>query len=107
MYEHSDHLIKKAMPLLVAFVAFIGGSCFTVFAPDSTMDRARVLQYCAFGVLGTLGLASLIRKLWQLEPDWDFLNMRRNLIIFLLCLCWGFGAISGFILFYLIPRHIV
>lgn len=107
MYEYSDKLIKKAIPLLVAGIAFIGGSCFTAFAPEETMARAKAIQYSVFGVLGTLALASHVRKLWQLEPDWDFLNMRRNLVILLLCLCWGFGATSGFILFYLIPRHIV
>jgi hypothetical protein len=97
---------KKALPLLVAFVAFVGGCCFTILAPVETLDRASAAGYSAFGVLGTIGMVALFIRLRHFPPTWRLYTMRRNLVMFLLCLCWGFGAISGFIVFYVIPRQV-
>lgn len=107
MQDYADQLFKKALPLIVALIACVGGSCFAIFAPEETIQRGMAIQCLALGIVGTFVLVSIVRKLWQQDPDWDFMKMRRNLVILLLCLCWGFGAVSGFILFYLIPRHIV
>jgi hypothetical protein len=105
MRDDADRLIKKAVPLLAALVACTGGSCFTIFAPVETVSHARAIQCSIAGIFGTLVVADLVRKSLQLPPDEDFFGMRSRLIAFLLCLCWGIGAISGFILFYFIPRH--
>ena len=83
----------------------VGHSCFTIFAPVETMNHAKAIQYSVAGIFGSLAVVSLVRKSWSLEPDDDFFGFRGRLIAFLLCLCWGFGAVGGFILFYYIPRH--
>jgi hypothetical protein len=98
---------EKAMVLLVALVTFIGGSCCTAFAPPDTVDRSTALLFTAIGLLGTIGMVILLRKLLQRDARWRFFNLRRNLVVFLLCLCWTFGATGGFVVFCLIPRHLV
>ena len=105
MHHDADILIKKAVPLMAAFIACIGGSCFTIFAPIETVDHAKAIQYSIGGIFGTLAVVALVRKLLRLPPDEDFFGLRSRLIAFLLCLCWSIGAIGGFILFYFIPRH--
>lgn len=103
MYEDADRLIKKAAPFFAPLIACIGGSCFAIFAPVETIGHARAIQYSVVGILGTLAVAAHVRKLWL--SDEDFFGFRSRLLAFLLCLCWSIGAISGFILFYFIPRH--
>jgi hypothetical protein len=104
MHE-AEMLVKKATPLIAGFIACIGGSCFTIFAPIETVDHAKAIQYSVAGIFGTLAVAAMVRKLVRLTPDEDFCGFRSRLIAFLLCLCWSIGAIGGFILFYYIPRH--
>lgn len=105
MHNDADILIKKAVPLFVALIACIGGSCFTILAPPGTMEHGKAIQYSVAGIFGTIAAASLLRKLLRLPPDEDFFGFRSRLLAFLLCLCWITGAAGGFILFYYIPRH--
>jgi hypothetical protein len=110
MYNDEDLFIaavQKAIPIFVVVIAASGGACFTIFAPPETLDHASAVQYSTLGVLGTLGLAALVWKLLKFPPTWRLSNFGRNLVIFLLCLCWVFGAVSGFIIFYVIPRQAV
>jgi hypothetical protein len=107
MRDNIDLLVKKSIPLFAILIACVGGSCFTIFAPVETVAHAKAIQYSIAGILGTLAVFSLVRKSLNLEPDDDFFGFRGGLIAFLLCLCWGLGAIGGFILFYFIPRHAV
>jgi len=105
MRDDADRLIRKAVPLFAGFVACIGGSCFTIFAPTETVDHSKAIQYSIAGILGTLLMADLVRKLLRLDPDEEFFGFRSGLIAFLVCLCCGIGAVGGFILFCYIPRH--
>lgn len=107
MHDDIDRLVKKAIPLFAVFIACIGGSCFTVFAPVETVGHSKAIQYTVAGMLGTLAVAERVWRLSQLPPDEDFFGLRSRLIAFLLCVCWCIGAIGGFILFYWIPRHVV
>lgn len=107
MDEYYIRVCKKALPLMAIFVAFIGGCCSVGLAPIEMVERSMAMQYSGFGVVGTLGVAALVRKLSREDADWEFLHLRRNLVLFLLCLCWLVGAVGGLFVFCLIPRQVI
>ena len=102
--NYDEVLFKRALPLLAALVAAIGGACFTIFAPADSMDRFNAVSYSIAGIAGTAGLVGILRALLRLPSSWNFYNLSRNLLVVLICLCWTFGAVSGFILFCVMPR---
>ena len=104
----NDRLIAqafhKALPILAAIVATIGGATFAVFAPPGTMNRVTSVGYSLAGIVGSAGVFVVLQRLRRFPLTWQVCGLRRNLVSFLICLCWTFGAVSGFILFYIMPR---
>ena len=101
MLEKAFH---KALPLLVGITGVIGASCFAVLAPVEMLNRVTALSITLAGVVSTIGVSILLRKVWRMPSGWHLYSFRRNLVLFLIILCWLFGAIGGFLGFCVLPR---
>jgi len=93
--------------LMVGAVAFVGGCCFAVLAPSGFLDRATALHFTLVGFAGTVFIAGTFLSFRNRPSSWQFLALRRNVVLLIICLAWLFGAAGGFAVFYVIPRSSV
>jgi hypothetical protein len=100
-------LFSGLWTLIVATVAFISGSCFTIFAPDGFLDRETAICFSGIGVIGTTFLVPLVCWFSRRPSSWHFLELRRNVVLLVFGIAWVFGAFGGLAIFYVIPRAVV
>jgi hypothetical protein len=93
--------------LIVALIAFLGGCCFTLLAPPDFLDKSTAVHYALIGIIGSVFLALTLLEIRHCDPTWEFMALRRNVLLLILCLAWCFGAAGGFAVFYVIPRFTV
>jgi hypothetical protein len=97
-------LAKGFWSLVVGGIAFLGGCCFAALAPSDFLDKPAAVHYTLLGIVGSAFVALAAFEICRCDWDWEFLALRRNVLLFIICLAWCLGAVGGFAIFYVIPR---
>jgi|SRR6266481_5333849 len=97
-------LAKGFWTLTVGGIAFLGGSCFAALAPPDFLDKPTAVHYTLLGIVGSVFVALTFLEVRRRDYDWEFLALRRNVLLLIICLAWCLGAAGGFAIFYVIPR---
>jgi hypothetical protein len=98
------NLFSGIWTLMVGTIAFFSGACFTALAPSGYMDRSTAWFYTTIGLVGTTLVAMTFRSFCRRPPSWNFLAVRRNIVLLVVSLAWVFGVVGGLTIFYVIPR---